>query len=154
MLPSRLNPTLRVGTPVKFATSHDVFPILVIEAGTAGVISEIDTRHDQVTIWVYLGEGTSEDLEEWHNRVELTTNSFDTEIEFFEHVNALLVPTGPADVKDFAGQLAREALNMAAKHIQDVLGVESGDLAGVFFSDDACEELLTNYAATEMEMSE
>lgn len=39
-------------------------------------------------------------------------------------------------------QLARDALDAAARHIQDALGVETGDLAGLFFIGDKEEAML------------
>ena len=46
--------------------------------------------------------------------------------------------------------LAFEALNIAARHIQDALGITTGDFAGVFFSDNITEENLKAYAAAEL----
>ncbi len=150
MLPMRLHSGLRVGTPVKFATAHDVFPILVIEGGTEGVISEIDVSpKGEIVVWVYLGKNV-EGLEEWHNRVELHSNNYENDIAFCEAVNALLIPTGPTDREEFAEQLAREALDLAARHIQDILGVDAGDYASQFFSGGSVEGRLADYAANEM----
>lgn len=53
------------------------------------------------------------------------------------------------DVKN----LAEEALNEACRHIQDVIGVESGDLASMFFSgknQDLIQEILSRYIESEL----
>ena len=43
-----------------------------------------------------------------------------------------------------ADNLAEDALNVAVKHIQDSLGVTTGDHAGMFFSDDAKKDAVLN----------
>lgn len=43
-----------------------------------------------------------------------------------------------------ADSLAEDALNAAVKHIQDSLGVTTGDHAGMFFSDDANKDAIVN----------
>jgi hypothetical protein len=50
--------------------------------------------------------------------------------------------------------LARAALDAAALHIQNALGVKSGDVASVVFSDDKVEELLAQYIRTELRFNE
>lgn len=53
------------------------------------------------------------------------------------------------DVKN----LAEEALNEACRHIQDVIGVESGDLASMFFCgkrEDLIQEILSRYIESEL----
>jgi hypothetical protein len=59
----------------------------------------------------------------------------------------------PQGVED----LADEALNEAVRYIQDKLGVETGDLAGLFFSGVAergMKELLTHYIRSELKAHE
>lgn len=49
--------------------------------------------------------------------------------------------------------LAENALHEACRHIQDALGVESGDTAGLFFTGDREEivlDILTAYIDTEL----
>jgi hypothetical protein len=49
--------------------------------------------------------------------------------------------------------LAEQALDEACKHIQDVIGVQSGDVAGIYFSGnnkDAIEAVLTRYINLEL----
>ena len=43
-----------------------------------------------------------------------------------------------------ADRLAEDALNVAVKHIQDNLGITTGDHAGMFFSDDAKNNAVLN----------
>ena len=53
------------------------------------------------------------------------------------------------DVKN----LAEDALNEACRHIQDVIGVETGDLASMFFSgknQDLIQEILSRYIESEL----
>lgn len=53
------------------------------------------------------------------------------------------------DVKN----LAEDALNEACRHIQDVIGVETGDLASMFFSgknQDLIQEILSRYIQSEL----
>jgi len=47
-------------------------------------------------------------------------------------------------------QLVETALDVAVKHIQDVLGVTDGGYAGVFFSDDIVRNNLRLYIAEEI----
>jgi hypothetical protein len=49
--------------------------------------------------------------------------------------------------------LAEQALDEACKHIQDVIGVQTGDVAGIYFSGnnkDAIEAVLTRYINLEL----
>ena len=46
--------------------------------------------------------------------------------------------------------LAREALDAACLLIQTRLGVETGDLASMFFDDDRVEDSLRNYIRSEL----
>lgn len=46
--------------------------------------------------------------------------------------------------------LAREALDAACLLIQERLGVETGDLASMFFDDDRVEDSLRNYIRSEL----
>jgi hypothetical protein len=49
--------------------------------------------------------------------------------------------------------LAEQALDEACKHIQDVIGVQSGDVAGIYFSGnnkDAIEAVLMRYINLEL----
>lgn len=48
-------------------------------------------------------------------------------------------------------ELALDALNMAIATIQHHLGVTSGDIAGIFFSNGIVEHQLRNYVTTELE---
>ena len=48
--------------------------------------------------------------------------------------------------------LAQEALDAAARLIQDRLGVETGDFAGVFFSNGKAEEILQEYIREELDI--
>ena len=53
------------------------------------------------------------------------------------------------DVRNLAGQ----ALDEACRHIQDVIGVETGDLAGMFFTGEnqgVIEEVLREYILLEL----
>lgn len=53
------------------------------------------------------------------------------------------------DVKN----LARQALDEACRHIQDVIGVQTGDLAGMFFTGEnqgVIEEVLREYILLEL----
>lgn len=53
------------------------------------------------------------------------------------------------DVKN----LAEDALNEACRHIQDVIGVETGNLASMFFSgknQDLIQEILSRYIQSEL----
>jgi hypothetical protein len=50
--------------------------------------------------------------------------------------------------------LADQALNEACRHIQDVIGVATGDLAGMFFTGenkDLIEEILRQYINLELQ---
>jgi len=50
--------------------------------------------------------------------------------------------------------LALEALNVACRHIQDTIGVETGDLAGLFFSGENFETVdlvLRRYITLELQ---
>jgi hypothetical protein len=54
------------------------------------------------------------------------------------------------NVRDLAG----DALNVACKHIQDMIGVETGDLAGMYFSgsvQDEIEAVLRDYIIMELQ---
>ena len=54
------------------------------------------------------------------------------------------------NVRDLAG----DALNVACKHIQDIIGVETGDLAGMYFSgsvQDEIEAALREYIIMELQ---
>jgi len=56
--------------------------------------------------------------------------------------------------KDNVRDLAEEALNVACRHIQDVIGVETGDLAGLYFTgspQDEIEAILRDYIIRELE---
>lgn len=56
------------------------------------------------------------------------------------------------DTMDTA-QLARDALDAAARHIQDALGVETGDLAGLYFmgeKEQAMLAILEDYIKAEI----
>jgi hypothetical protein len=56
------------------------------------------------------------------------------------------------DTNKMDSALAEEAMNVAIKHIQDKLGVKSGDLAGQFFADEDGDTMLTilyHYIKTE-----
>jgi len=56
--------------------------------------------------------------------------------------------------KDDVSNLALEALDMACKHIQDTIGVETGDLAGLFFSGENLETVdlvLRRYITLELQ---
>jgi hypothetical protein len=46
--------------------------------------------------------------------------------------------------------LAQDALDAAARLIQDRIGVETGDFAGVFFSNGKMEEILQEYIREEL----
>lgn len=47
--------------------------------------------------------------------------------------------------------LAEDAVNVAVKHIQDKLGIKSGDFAGIFFSyDDYVFKVFKEYIRGEM----
>jgi len=51
-------------------------------------------------------------------------------------------------------RLALEALDVACKHIQDTIGVESGDLAGLYFSGENLETVdlvLRRYITLELQ---
>ena len=51
--------------------------------------------------------------------------------------------------------LADQALNEACRHIQDALGVKTGDVAGMFFSGDnkdQIEEILREYISLELQI--
>ena len=53
--------------------------------------------------------------------------------------------------------LAEQALNEACRHIQDVIGVQTGDVAGIYFSGnnkDAIEAVLTRYINLELSFRE
>lgn len=55
--------------------------------------------------------------------------------------------------QDEMNALADEALNVACKHIQDKLGVETGDVAGLFFSgpvDEQIRIILFGYIKSEL----
>lgn len=145
-----LRETLKVGTPVKLADRYSVGNCFAIDADVTGVICKIDlVSHGERVVWVLL-DRRIEALDEWHNRIELHSCSYDNDEEFYEVVNALLVATGPADVVAFTRNLAQEALDLAAAHIQNVLGVQTGDFAGVYFSDDLVLGELGLYAASEI----
>ena len=47
-------------------------------------------------------------------------------------------------------QLADEALDLAVRHIQDALGVETGDLAGMVFANEIVRDLLAHYIDQEL----
>ena len=46
--------------------------------------------------------------------------------------------------------LAEDALNLAVKHIQDKLGIDSGDFAALFFCDDLVQKILCDYIRAEV----
>ena len=51
--------------------------------------------------------------------------------------------------------LADQALNEACRHIQDVIGIDTGDVAGMFFSGDnkdQIEEILREYISLELQI--
>ena len=51
-------------------------------------------------------------------------------------------------------KLADQALNEACRYIQDVIGVDTGDLAGMYFSGtnlEAIEEVLRGYIISELQ---
>lgn len=51
--------------------------------------------------------------------------------------------------------LADQALNEACRHIQDVIGVDTGDLAGMFFTGenkDLIEEIFREYINLELQV--
>lgn len=52
--------------------------------------------------------------------------------------------------EDGINDLAREALDAACLLIQERLGVETGDLAGMFFDDDRVEDSFRNYIRSEL----
>ena len=52
--------------------------------------------------------------------------------------------------EDGIKDLAREALDAACLLIQERLGVETGDLAAMFFDDDRVEYSLRNYIRSEL----
>jgi hypothetical protein len=52
--------------------------------------------------------------------------------------------------EDGIKDLAREALDAACLLIQERLGVETGDLAGMFFDDDRVEDSFRNYIRSEL----
>jgi hypothetical protein len=56
--------------------------------------------------------------------------------------------------EDNIRDLADQALNEACRHIQEVIGVPTGDLAGMFFSGDnkdLIEEILREYISLELQ---
>lgn len=46
--------------------------------------------------------------------------------------------------------LADAALDVAVRHIQDALGVDFGDLAGIVFADNRVRDLLADYIKAEI----
>ena len=52
--------------------------------------------------------------------------------------------------EDGINDLAREALDAACLLIQERLGVETGDLAAMFFDDDRVEDSFRNYIRSEL----
>ena len=52
--------------------------------------------------------------------------------------------------EDGIKDLAREALDAACLLIQERLGVETGDLASMFFDDDRVEDSFRNYIRSEL----
>jgi hypothetical protein len=46
--------------------------------------------------------------------------------------------------------LADQALDVAVRHIQDALGVDFGDLAGIVFADNRVRDLLADYIKAEI----
>ena len=56
--------------------------------------------------------------------------------------------------EDGIKDLAREALDAACLLIQERLGVETGDLASMFFDDDRVEDSLRNYIRSELHWAE
>ena len=56
--------------------------------------------------------------------------------------------------EDGIKDLAREALDAACLLIQTRLGVETGDLASMFFDDDRVEDSLRNYIRSELNWAE
>jgi len=53
--------------------------------------------------------------------------------------------------------LAENALHEACRHIQDVLGVKTGDVGGIFFSGEAqdiIESILQDYIKTEIQFKD
>lgn len=51
-------------------------------------------------------------------------------------------------------QLADEALDIAVRHIHDVLGIVTGDYAGRFFSDDVARNNLLQYINDHLQQEE
>jgi hypothetical protein len=51
-------------------------------------------------------------------------------------------------------QLADEALDIAVRHIHDVLGIVAGDYAGIFFSDDVARNNLLQYINDHLQQEE
>ncbi len=70
--------------------------------------------------------------------------------ELCERLN--VTPTVPMHSKDTGNinELADEALDCAARYIQEALGVESGDVAGVVFSDGETQLKLRYYVCCEL----
>ena len=56
--------------------------------------------------------------------------------------------------EDGINDLAREALDAACLLIQERLGVETGDLASMFFDDDRVEDSFRNYIRSELHWAE
>jgi hypothetical protein len=51
-------------------------------------------------------------------------------------------------------RLASEALDVACRHIQDIIGVETGDLAGMYFTGEISKTInlvLTRYVVLELQ---
>lgn len=46
--------------------------------------------------------------------------------------------------------LADDALNYAVRYIQEQLGIEHGDFAGIFFSDDLVQNIFAEYIRGEI----
>jgi hypothetical protein len=57
--------------------------------------------------------------------------------------------------EDNVRDLADQALNEACRHIQEVIGIDTGDLAGMFFTGenkDLIEEILREYISLELQI--
>ena len=57
--------------------------------------------------------------------------------------------------EDNVRDLADQALNEACRHIQEVIGIQTGDVAGMFFTGenkDLIEEILREYISLELQI--
>lgn len=137
-----------VGTRVRFRVDHDIYPHCIIPAGTVGFVVEMSPE----CIWVLPTSKNFPELDtnDWHGRIQLYDHGADGVEEFATIVDAALEVIEPDPFQTLAQHLGSLALNAAAKLIQDILGVESGDFAGQYFADDTCEEDLAAYAHAEI----